>query len=354
MIDMVCERVWLSAATCIMALFALAMTGCTTKEPGHIVALDLDTGEELWRVGGQPAFIHDTLIYGGRLFVLGGDGCRGDALAAYDTATGTQSWRQKLKGDCRLDTMLLLPDEGLIVLPARGGVVFRAEDGDARRSRSELSTRDERYVAGQWLMGGTLFLDSTYEPTHGRVRSITVEGRDPKTAALKWRADLGPGSFVNLVTMDQDTVLFEVTESHLNENEFVVTTSSTLFGVDATSGQVLWRDHRSGEEQLAALGVHPSLPYVQRGELKEWLEVIDPRSGAVRWRTEETGRHIGVAASGEITVITMDGKVHAYQTDSGALLWRRSVPQWHFAEAHPLIVDGVVYVAIEGHIIPFW
>jgi outer membrane protein assembly factor BamB len=88
--------------------------------------------------------------------------------------------------------------------------------------------------------------------------------------------------------------------------------------------------------------------------LKEWLEVIDPRSGAVLWRTNETGRPIGVAAAGEVTIVTIDGKARAYDTASGRQLWESDPPQEHFSEAYPVIADGVVYIAIEGATHAFW
>jgi outer membrane protein assembly factor BamB len=342
------------SAIAFLLFCALPLSACTTKEPGHIVALDLRGGEQLWRVGGQPVSVADVVVHEGQLLLVGGDVCKNEALTAYDTGNGKRLWRRGLEDDCGFDRLILLPEDDLVVLPNRGGAAFDANAGSDRPWRPELATKRERYVPGKWLDGEFLFRDPHWEPGYGRRRPVSIEALDPSTSTRRWIVDLGLGGGAFSVLVADNTVLFELTEFHLDENGIVFTTSSTLIAVDAVDGRVLWRDPRDGEDQVVNASAQGGTAFIERGYGENWLEAIDLRSGTIRWSTEKTICHKDLAADAEVTVITSDGRAAAYETMTGTLLWQSKLSLECFRDAHLVIAGDAVYIAIDGNIHPFW
>ena len=60
---------------------------------GHIVSVDVGSGQELWRTKVGTASISTVHLQNGRLY-----GAAAGELVCLDPATGTIHWRNKLKG----------------------------------------------------------------------------------------------------------------------------------------------------------------------------------------------------------------------------------------------------------------
>lgn len=233
---------------------------------GGVVALDLQSGNEIWRfktdkkeglrLSGGPGVGEGLVVVGG----LGGE------VIALDAASGGERWRAEVSSE-----VIVAP------LVALGHVFVRSNDG--RITAFEASSGERRWFAEHEL------------PT------LTVRGNAPLTYA--------PG------------VLFSGNDD------------GTLTAVGAQDGRVLWQqtvglpEGRSELDRMADVDSAPLIDGVMlfASSFKNRTIAIDGPSGRPMWQSEHGGIGGMAVAPYGVLVSTPAGSVYLLDRNSGAALW---------------------------------
>lgn len=159
----------------------------TVTGQGHVAALDLANGRQLWRVVvgpvAAPLLAHDTRLYAATLH---------GAVTAFSTTHGDRLWRTDLHGAVR--AALLRVGGNLVAATTADSLYLLAGDGGAVLARrgTEGSVIAAPALADSVVVFGT---------TAGR-----LVGCDVMTLATLWSLDVG-GGVVGAVVVQRDTAL---------------------------------------------------------------------------------------------------------------------------------------------------
>ncbi|MCZ6727098.1 MAG: PQQ-binding-like beta-propeller repeat protein [Acidobacteria bacterium] len=289
------------------------VTAMTDGERDFVVALEANSGEELWRYDLDPAHVgHDGTHDGpistpaladGRVFMLS----PGGRLVALELSTGEELWTRHLVDDLGSErpfydfgsspavvgeTMILLTggDEGLVTGfdVASGAVKWRAlpEDGELGLGSPILA---EIAGAVQALILGPSW----------------IAGLDPQSGATLWRHELEGergvmGSFTQSpVPIDGNRIFVKHEQGRAVVIE-VVRGESDLVAREVSAGRGLSRSYSP-----PALSGELLFGYTSR-----FLSSVEPATGELLWRSRAPGDGFLVAVGGELAVLTKVGDLH--------------------------------------------
>ena len=262
-------------------------------ETGHLVALDLTTGAELWRFQGSQAMRGAPAVAGDKVYVGGGvDG----GIYALDVATGQPHWTVPTPGQRTIYTNPVAVDG---VIYANTG--FTA-DGD----------------------------DSLY-------------AIDADTGAVLWSVDLGPRVFAGPAVADGLVVISSAGQRR-------------LIALDAATGDEVWSLTRQQDEFIAGASVADGTVYTTTSVPPEGfapgsqgsLLAVDLATGELRWevRLHGDGQGTTPAVYGDLVIAGSHapGTVAAYRRDTGA-------PAWHYGLPVSGGVSMSVLVTGDGYVV---
>lgn len=271
---------------------------------GHFVALDLETGSELWALhlvedlgctpplygfGSSPAVLGDSIL----LQIGGADG----AVAAFDAATGELRWRA-------------FPDDG--------------EPGSQSPVVAELAGRPQVLVLG----------------------SQRAAGLAPEDGALLWDVafDGEPGAMgaytQSPVPIDDRRVLIK----HADGEASLVEVTATVDGLAAqvvAAGRGLARSY--SPPAVAGSGLY--------GYSARFLSALEPVGGDLLWRSREPGDGFLVAVGDQLAVVTKTGSLHLGAASREG--WQEAARLDLFddlAWTPPSYADGALYLRSLGEI----
>src|SRR5437588_2091868 len=295
---------------------------------GYLHMLDIQSGEERWRVLVGGALAANGLALGHGMVYLA---LAGHFIAALDAHNGQERWRFDTVGVVRAAPLVvghvLLVASGansLFCLDALTGEeywVFHSED-----ALTEFwPTRTVPVVAGGLVyvaLGAANEFNALSIRTGRKVWEVNVHER--MTGGPMLNAALG------LV--------------------YIVTWSGRIVAIDAHSGSKRWDFHISGgSESSPALSLRLDMLYL--GSFAGYLYALDASTGRLNWRMP-VGSAISASPMG-VPVAVQDWVVAASQDGNCLILDARSGKQlrtWKLGElrAAPVAANGVLYQASLG------
>jgi outer membrane protein assembly factor BamB len=306
-------------------------------EPGRVRAYEARTGRLRWayRTGGT-AFV--WAVGEGRAIVAPDRG----SLVALDLETGRQRWRLALSpgqspaqgtiagGHLYVGTSF--PSEGDLRPP----IVYAVDLATGRRRwRAVLEPGTDLQWGAPVVEGGLVLVADT--PSHaGSAPTSHLHALHADTGRERWKATLGDGE--QGFHTQRPLVIGGLV--------LTVNTSGALLAVDAGSGRRVWRERR-GPYLPLIVGTSGSRVFAVMGGS---LVALEARGGEERWQTPLPAaerERWAVLAGGTIYAVAA-GQVVAVDPGSGTERWRIPVGQ---AVGPPRRVGQRVYIATEGQLV---
>jgi outer membrane protein assembly factor BamB len=306
-------------------------------EPGRVRAYDARTGRLRWAYGtAGTAFV--WAVGEGRVIVAPDRG----SLIALDLETGKQRWRLALSpgqspehgtiAGGRLYVGTSFPSEGDLRPP----IVYAVDLATGRRRWQAVLEPGTDLEWGAPLVEGDLVLvaDTSSHPDSEPTSRLHALHAD--TGRVRWKADL----------RSREQGFHTERPLVIGGLVLTVTTSGALLAVDAGSGREVWRERRGPLLPLIG-GTSGSLVFAVVGGS---LVALEARGGNQRWQTPlpvDERERWAVLAGGTIYALAA-GLVVAVDPGSGSERWRARLGQ---AVGPPLRVGRRVYVATEGQLV---
>lgn len=300
-----------------------------TDHEGRVLAFDLRSGAEIWRVE-TGLRLGGSIGVGEGYLVLGG--LDGDVLAL-DVFNGAERWRTRVTSEVLSAPAIA---RGIAVVRSHDGRLFGLSlaDGERRwvydRAVPALSLRGNGEVVSE---GGLVFVGHD----SGHVIALRLEDGvelwQQAVAVPEGRSELD-----RMVDVDGEIVL--------SEGEiFAVSYRNRLLGIAADSGRpVLERD----------LGAYAGIALAGErlvvADSKGTVWAINRRTGAALWRQEALANrwlttpaiHAGTAVVGDL-----EGYLHWIDLDSGQIVARQRIGKRPI-RATPRVAEGVL-LAVDTH-----
>jgi outer membrane protein assembly factor BamB len=357
------------------------------SSPGTLLALDAETGTELWRADAPTAGLSMPLAVGGQVFVAGDKHINSDQgkLAAFDAASGKMQWQASSVGflfgtaanEPRVNqgVVVVLQSSGMVGLDAKtgqelwsplidnrrgkytppgepiniaaGNVIVQAHMKSCTELRSlDLNTREPRWTVAPGFIGPEItvegarmfFVTENCPPpcvacgeAPGILRIVALNLVDGKEL---WRVDLGPNlpySYPTHLTSG-DGVVVETVRKRPSDDESTV----DIVVLDAETGKQLWQkdavlDPYQGAQSTAYQGTQSTI--VANGNIylatSTAIEALDAKTGERHWQASMEEKRPSLTASDKLVIVASGdaGKVVALNALDGTRLWEAPIPR---------------------------
>jgi outer membrane protein assembly factor BamB len=246
---------------------------------GALYAIDLATGDRVWRTDIGDAIGSSPVYYNGVCYVAVEYAEPSGSVAAVDAASGTVRWLDGWPTDHPHSTVALALDAGRLVVGANDGVCYAWSFPDLERAwtfetggpiKGPVAVHDGLAIFGSWdhrvyalsLADGrevwsfAADADVMSGPAvaHGRVyvgsHDSGLYALDAASGAERWRFDTD-GWLIGSVTATPDHVLAGSYDAR-------------LYAVDAVSGAETWHAQGRGDATSAALVTDDAVYYAER------------------------------------------------------------------------------------------
>ena len=326
----------------------LAVTLFSDGEWDLLLALDVASGDEIWRYRIAPTYVgHDgsrdgphasPVIDAGTVYGLGPAG----HLFAVDLASGEEIWSQSIADETA--TMPLFWGFASTPLVEDDLLIVQTGGSDTR----SIVAMDKRTGAQRWSVGGyRVGYQSPAVMTLAGTRQIVAVGNNrmtgiaPRTGQILWTQERS-GS-----TEDGSSEA-----ASLGPNRFLVTSSAT----ERTSDGAVYRVERSDdgfvvEEQWSSRALRGSyaVPVLHGGRLYgfrgAFLTCIDPVTGEPLWRSRQPGGRNLVLAGERLVIVGVNGILALAATSTTGYEEIARVPVFERgAYTAPTLAEGIVYL----------
>ncbi len=178
--------------------------------------------------------------------------------------------------------------------------------------------------------------DNTLPPTP--LTAITPSAQ----TKLLWRTRTGNGA---------DGDFLRLTPALHNNQLVTASKNGTLTAVDKLSGKVIWST-ATGEPLSSAPSIDPQGVFVFVGTQNGKLLAFNARDGKKQWEAKATSEILAAPATAKQLVIAkaIDGRLSAFTTATGHLVWRTSTNQPDLilrGSSAAVIKNGDVYAGFE-------
>lgn len=299
---------------------------------GYVTALDLASGDRIWRSRTGDRLISGPTVAGDRLLL----GTRDGELVALSATSGEREWTAELSSE-------------IIAAPAANDAVAIVRTLDGRLVSLDLATGKRRWSIERNVP--TLTLRGTSSPVidgnivyagldNGQVLALDVD-----TGEERWSQAVavpsGRSELERIVDIDADPLL-------LSNELYAVSAGGQLASLATTSGRVRWKHPIASENALAH---DTSNVYVT--DRDSVVSAINLLSGGERWQSDalEYRKLTGPALyEGDLVVGDFEGYVHWLSADDGSVIARG----YAFDEpirSQPLVVgDRIIVVGAYGEV----
>jgi outer membrane protein assembly factor BamB len=270
----------------------------------------------------SPAVVGDAVMIGS---------CAG-TLYALDRTKGTPIWSYDTKADGEAAQF-----HGELLLIGDTIVVPTDTDGDGNVYGFDVRTGDMR-----WKLPFKFGVATTPLLVSGRVIVAAANGDvaaiEPKTGKIAWKVSpAGP------IKQSPNVP----SPAAIGGRVLVADNTGKMFGLDASSGKTVWTT------PLAALP-NTSLTVIGKsvvvGTVDNFLNWIEPDSGAITRRTRLTGFGFGTVISAPPLLLVLvkgsTAKLVALDAETGALRWEKETPR-EWETFRPRVTGSVVIAGNE-------
>jgi len=330
------------------------VTAIAAAERDYVVALDPADGAELWRYDLAPTYAghdgsHDgpistPAISAGRVFMLSPWG----HVAAVDLATGNELWTAHLVDDLGCEA----PYYGFGGSPAVFGDLMLLQVGGAEGS---VAAFDAATGELRWRSFGDESDTGSQSPIVAEIAgreqilvlgSSRVAGLDPADGSALWELafDTAPGPMGSYtqspVPIDDSRIFIK----HQDGATMVIEIAETAAGLEAkvvSTGRGLARSYSP-----AALAGDRLFGYSAR-----FLSALDPSSGELLWRSRDPGDGFLLSVGDRLAVITKTGSLHLGAASAEG--WQEDQRLQLFSDlawTPPSYADGAIYVRSLGEV----
>jgi len=309
---------------------------------GGVVALDLQTGKQIWEY--KPEKIKKKP----KLGLSGGPGV-GEGLVvigtldgqviALDATNGTEKWRARVPNEVIAAPAIA---QSLVFVRSNDGRISAFEAGTGQRRwfhEQEAPSLTVRGNAAVLAGPGVVFVGND----DGTVTTLAMQdGRELWTQAVG--VPEGRSELQRMADVDGTPVLDDRTL-------FVTSFKNETLAIDGPTGRPVWtRDHGGA----GTVGVSPGLAVVADNAGTVWA--LDKSSGTAMWSQAALARRslTGAAIQGDYAVVgDYKGYLHWLRLDNGELAARERAGHDALL-AQPLVADGILIVQnTDGDLIAF-
>lgn len=328
-----------------------------------LVAIDVQSGKALWKAHAGNILMSTPVVSGGEVYVGSGHNGHlthqklpgkdtpvwgapgGDAITAYDAASGAERWSFKTTGE---DMPSAAVSDGMLVF-ANGdfhAYGLRSSDGSVawRRDLPGIAT-----MASATAVGGRVLLS---ECRHFDPYACETLLLDAKSGSVRWRAPFGNSD--SSPAYGGGTVFVSGVESDHRHWPAIESGRGVVAALDAASGRVKWTYRTPvaglytafGSAERAVAGTYESGVYYQGFPTNDMLVALDATSGKPIWRFTSTApiKMSPVIDSGKLYVGDNSGILYELDAKSGRLIAAHAVRE-AFTTSPPIIVGNTILVA---------
>jgi len=331
----------------------------------YLYALDAATGARLWRFrGGGPCAapsVVDGVIYLSSVY-LGGDG----SLYALDAITGQPLWEYGL-GYNNCWQRLVVVDDTIYggESPAEGSGKIYALDIMTRELTWTFET-ENNMLHCLTINGGIVYVLSEKQPLYRLPEHARLDALDAESGHQVWGFEFAEEvAFHSCPVVAEGLVYIGSGEAYTRG----IRLPAYVYALDAATGEERWRfrpdDSTVVIESLLSPAVASGVAYVVArqytapgsGDFERWstLYAVDALTGEMLWSSRVDGRYgqIGfppIVAGGQVYAGTEYGWVLALDAASGARVWELDVGRGNDIGASPVVVNGAMYVVSTNQV----
>ena len=278
----------------------------TASRGGELTGFN-NTGERLWSVD-----VDEQITGGVALDALSQTAIistRSGKVMAFDSATGEKRWQQQLSGSVLTPALIT---NNRVVLSANNGFLhgLSLQTGQSVwQFATQVPAISVRGSASPTLLDNKTALLATAD---GRLHAVTADNGLPQ-----WSRRVGVGAGSSEVERMSDVDGTPIVDKN---QMFAISYSGQLLGIDLASRQVMFVNEQAS---LKALAVNTQ--QVIATGLDGKVVAYDRNTGAVLWESEELAyRHLTnpVMIGNYIAVGDLDGVVHLFDPASGKIVSR--------------------------------
>ena len=274
---------------------------------GYVVALDLASGDRIWRSRTGDRLISGPTVSGGLLLM----GTRDGEIVALSASTGEREWTSELSSE-------------IIAAPAANGELAVARTLDGRLVALDLATGNRRWTIERSVP--TLTLRGTSSPVidgntvyagldNGKVLALDVStGEERWSQAIAFPS--GRSELERIVDIDADPLV-------MGNELYAVSAGGQLASLAITSGRVRWKHEIASER---ALGHDQRNIYA--ADRDSDVSAVNRLTGSEMWKQEglKYRELTGPALyEGDLVVGDYEGYVHWLSADDGSVIARGQV-----------------------------
>lgn len=278
-------------------------------ERGWIVALDSESGEELWSIRLGDSNRSSPTIENGMVFVSGGNNQK---VYALDLNNGQIRWEKNVGQFAIYESPIV--NNGIVYVSS--GLMPSSQSGNPKVYALDAETGNELWayqLDGETYASMSLGDDYLYVGTY---ESRTMRALDPNSGEVIWAVQVEREGFSSRPVY-HDGVLYAIANNFNNG-------SGTLYAFDGATGDILWSVNDIGSTEMSGPIVYENTVIVSSFAYPV-LRAFNAMNGEELWRNEEVGPsyHNGsVAASGILFVAGIGGYFFAVDVYSGEILER--------------------------------
>jgi len=266
-------------------------------DEGMVIAVDLKTRKERWRVATKDTVEACPAIAADRVFAGSNDGL----FRALDLTNGRELWH--LKGEEKFPTggtLLRSPDD------TEDWILVNGYDGVSHCLRTKDGSEVWRHTAENYINGSPAMLDGGL---------VAFGGCDSVIHVIH----LKDGTQMHNLTTDAQIIR---SLASWNGTLYGVNYANQLLAAAATAEQPAWVYENDGAQFLTCPGVDEARVYV--GSRDKHLHAVDRLSGKVVWKFKTGGRVESSPLVFDDAVVfgSSDGRLYAVDKQDGREIWR--------------------------------
>jgi outer membrane protein assembly factor BamB len=307
----------------------------TIAAGGALHALDLRTGEEMWRVDLErgDGILSTPAVVDGVVYVGTYDG----VVLAVDAASGEEAWRVTLDEPIYYSSPAV--EDGVLYIGDIGGHLYALDAEDGRRHwEFAVGEGNERSMGTPAVAEGIVYVVALAEPVDVRHDLFAL---DAETGEERWSFQAEDGGEVRGIPAVADGRVY------------VSTTFGSAYALSARDGSIDWRSESGSELSATSAAVVDG--EVILGTDDGSLHAVDAETGEETRDLPEMDEGAFLTsptvADGVVYSVDIASALHAVDLDAEEELWTVDTAS---LGSSPAIVDGLILIGDQfGFLIAF-